>query len=244
VGTHAPERAPVPEGDPVLLALGVTFAYDGPAVLRGIDLAIRPGERIALVGPNGSGKSTLARILVGLARPAAGTVRLGGVDPARLAARDLGRLAGFVVQDPEQQFVATRVRDEVLAGLDATDPATIAAVEVLMNRLGLPLEAFGDRSPYTLSGGEQRRLSLAPALARSPRLMVLDEPTFGQDRRGYEALLAILRERVGSGTAVLAATHDERFVDDFATRVIRIEAGRIVADEAVGARPLARDVAR
>ena len=118
-----------------------------------------------------------------------------------------------------------------LAGLDARDPAVVAAVERLMERLGLPLADFGARSPYTLSGGEQRRLSLVPALARAPRLLLLDEPTFGQDRRGCEALTAILDEQVASGTAVIAATHDERFIDAFATRLVRLDGGRVVTDE-------------
>ena len=99
-----------------------------------------------------------------------------------------------------------------------------------MTRLGLPLERFADRSPYRLSGGEQRRLSLACALVRDPRVLVLDEPTFGQDRHGYEGLLAILGERLSTGTCLIAATHDERFVRDVAGRVVRIEAGRITSD--------------
>jgi len=160
-------------------------------------------------------------------------VQLGGADPSRLKSRELARLAGFVFQDPEAQFIATTVREEAMAGLDADDPAVTAHIEALMARLGLPLEAFGERSPYLLSGGEQRRLSLAPALTRAPRLLVLDEPTFGQDRRGCEALEAVLAEQVAAGTAVLAATHDERFAASFASRVIRLEQGRVVSDEAV-----------
>ncbi len=217
---------------PVVEARGVVFDYGGPPVLRGIDLAIRPGERVALVGANGSGKSTLARILVGLLRPRAGTVVLGGADPARLRPRDLARVAGFVFQDPEAQFTAARVRDEVLAGLGgAGERAERDAVEPLMERLGLPLAAFGERSPYTLSGGEQRRLSLVPALVRHPSLLVLDEPTFGQDRAGCEALAGILDEHVAAGTAVIAATHDERFIASFATRVVTLADGRVISDE-------------
>jgi energy-coupling factor transport system ATP-binding protein len=160
-------------------------------------------------------------------------VRLGGIDPARLRPRDLARLAGFVFQDPEAQFTAARVRDEVMAGLGgAENVARRDAIGPLMGRVGLPLDGFGDRSPYALSGGEQRRLSLVPALVRSPRVLVLDEPTFGQDRAGCEALLAILGEQVAAGTAVIAATHDERFLDAFATRVIRLEGGLVAAGEA------------
>ena len=213
-------------GPMAVTARGVRFAYDGPDVIQGVDLAIGAGERTALVGTNGSGKSTLGRLLVGLLRPTRGEIRLDGRAPSRLRPSDLAERAAYLFQDPEQQFVTLRVEDEVTLGLDAAARRQAAD---LMDRIDLPLSLFGDRSPYTLSGGEQRRLSLATALVRHPRLIVLDEPTFGQDRRGHEALVQILRERVDDGAAVLAATHDERFIDAFATRILRLEGGRIVA---------------
>lgn len=217
---------------PVLAsAEGVTFAYArGIPVVRDVDLEIRSGEHVALRGPNGGGKSTLGRLLVGLLRPDAGRIRLGRDDPSRLPAAELARGAGYVFQDPERQFLTARVSDEVLIGLR---PEERARVPALMAALGLPLEAFGGRSPYTLSGGEERRLSLASTLVRRPRLLVLDEPTFGQDRRGVESLLAILAERVEDGAAVLAITHDERFAAALADRTLVLEAGRLCD----GARP-------
>ncbi len=221
----------VASGPGVIEASGVSFGYErARPVLHDIDLTARAGERIALVGPNGGGKSTLGRLLVGLLAPDAGTVRLGGVDPASQPAAVLARRAGYVFQEPERQFLAQRVRDEILLGLR---PDETPAAEALMTRLGMPLTKFGDRSPYRLSGGEQRRLSLATVLVRRPDVLVLDEPTFGQDRLGYEALLAILREHLGAGTCLFAATHDERFVADVATRVIRLDAGSITGDEVV-----------
>ncbi len=215
-----------PGGHPVVTAHGLSFAYDGPTVVRGAELALMRGERVALVGTNGSGKSTLGRLLVGLLRPASGRVRVGGDDPSRLSPASLAGRAAYLFQDPEAQFVTLRVEDEVFLGLDAAGRRRAGE---LMDRIDLPLGLVGDRSPYTLSGGEQRRLSLATALVRHPDLLVLDEPTFGQDRRGHEALLEILRERVVAGAGVLAATHDERFISSFASRIIRMEAGRIVA---------------
>jgi energy-coupling factor transport system ATP-binding protein len=98
-----------------------------------------------------------------------------------------------------------------------------------MDRLHLPLDRFGARSPYRLSGGESRRLSLACTLVRSPGLLVLDEPTFGQDRLGYEGLLQILAEHVDRGVALVAATHDRRFVADVATRVVTLADGRVTS---------------
>jgi len=208
-------------------ARGAGFAYArGLPVLSDVDLAVAAGERVALLGPNGSGKSTLARLLVGLLRPTSGTVRLAGRDPARLPARHLARLAGYVVQDPERGFLAGTVESEVLAGLT---PAERAAAGDVAAALGLPLDQFGARNPYLLSGGEQRRLSVATQLVRRPRLLVLDEPTFGQDRRTYAGLLALLREQLDDGAALVAATHDLRFAGDIAGRVVRLADGRIAA---------------
>lgn len=244
-GTWLPGDAPRGVSSPaesgwapvVVDAHDVGFGYQrGAPVLRGVDVTVGAGERLALVGANGSGKSTLGRLLVGLLRPDAGTVRLfdrdgagdgrgeGGDDPSRLPAAVLARRAGYVFQDPESGFLTDRVVDEVMLGLSAAERA---AAPALMERLALPLDVFGERSPYRLSGGEARRLSLACTLARAPGLLVLDEPTYGQDRLGYEALLGILDEHVDRGAAIVAATHDRRFVADVATRVLTVADGRV-----------------
>jgi energy-coupling factor transporter ATP-binding protein EcfA2 len=227
VGTGARDDNPETR-QPVVEAIEVGFRYGaGPFVIDEASLLIRSGERVGLVGPNGSGKSTLGRLLVGLLEPDRGSVRLGRADPARLPPAVLAREAGYVFQDPERQFLGGTVDEEIRLGLRADE---LDRVDDLMTDLGLPLAAFGGRSPYRLSGGEQRRLSLACVLVRRPGLLVLDEPTFGQDRRGHEALLAILRDRVEEGAAVLAASHDRRFVADFAERVVAMEAGHLADD--------------
>jgi energy-coupling factor transport system ATP-binding protein len=220
-------------GPPVLSASGLRFGYDRDVpVIRDISLDAFDGERIALVGPNGSGKSTLGRLLVGLLRPDHGRVTLLGSDPSRLPAADLARRAGYVFQEPERQFLAERVGDEVALGLT---PAEAARAGDLMEQLGLPLDRFADRSPYRLSGGEQRRLSLACVLIRRPRVLVLDEPTFGQDRHGYAGLLAILAEHLDQGACLVAATHDERFVSDMADRIVRVDEGWVIEDRRIEA---------
>ena len=230
----APAFADTTTGAMVVEASDLTYGYDRRIqVLREASIRGAAGERIALVGPNGSGKSTLAQLLVGLLRPDRGRVELLGDDPSRLAPSELARRAAYVFQEPERQFLAECVVDEVTLGLSVDERGR---VEALMGRLGLPLERFAERSPYRLSGGEQRRLSLACALVRDPRLLVLDEPTFGQDRHGYEGLLAILGERLATGTCLIAATHDERFVRDVAGRVVRLEDGRITSDRSVASR--------
>ncbi len=218
-------------GEVIVGADSVRFAYDrNEPVVRDLTLDAAAGERMALVGPNGSGKSTLARLLVGLLRPNQGTVHLHGEDPARMPPATLARHAGYVFQEPERQFLAQRVGDEVRLGLTAEEAARI---DDLMDRLGLPLERFAERSPYRLSGGEQRRLSLACVLIRRPDVLVLDEPTFGSDRHGYDGLLGILGEHLDAGACLIAATHDRRFVHDVAHRVVEMDAGWIVRDEAV-----------
>jgi energy-coupling factor transport system ATP-binding protein len=222
------------ESDEAIASMrGVRFGFDrAEPVLRDINLAVGPGDRVALVGPNGSGKTTLLRLALGLLRPTAGVVRLGGRDPERARRSELARLAGYVVQDPELGFIADTVAEEVEAGLDA---AAAAHARDLAEHLDLPLERYGGRSPYRLSGGEQRRLGLVTALARRPQLLALDEPTYGQDRGGHEALVAALDELVDDGSALLAATHDERFVRDAARRRIELADGWIVDDAVVGA---------
>jgi energy-coupling factor transporter ATP-binding protein EcfA2 len=206
-------------------ARGVSFAYQaGAPVLSGVDFAVAAGERLALLGPNGSGKSTLLRLLLGLLRPTSGSIRLAGRDPARVPARELARLAGHVMQDPERGFLAGSVEGEILVGLDADERTRAGDVAAA---LGLPFVRFGLRNPYTLSGGEQRRLSVAAQLVRRPPLLAFDEPTFGQDRHTYEALLALLRERIAEGTALVAATHDLRFAGDLGGCVVTLDGGRI-----------------
>jgi energy-coupling factor transport system ATP-binding protein len=227
-----PKPAPDPStaaapAEPVLELREAWYGYQrGVPVLHGVSLEVEAGEHVALVGDNGSGKSTLLRLALGLLRPTAGAVRLLGADPARLSPTQLATRAGFVAQDPELGFVGDTVADEIELGLD---PGDISWAYALADRLRLPISSFGDRSPYRLSGGEKRRLSLITALARRPRLLVLDEPTYGQDRHGHDELVAILRELAAEGTAVLAATHDERFVGDGANRGLEIDEGWLEA---------------
>jgi energy-coupling factor transport system ATP-binding protein len=232
-GDRRAAAGPEAGAEPVLEVAGVRFGFTpAAAVLRSVDLVLEPGERVGLVGRNGSGKTTLLRLALGLLRPGAGRIRLAGRDPRRVPGVQLARLAGFVAQEPELGFLGESVRDEIELGLTVEETAY---AHELAERLRLPLAEFADRSPYRLSGGEQRRLSLVTGLARRPTLLALDEPTFGQDRRGHEALVSALAELVGEGSALLAATHDERFVRDATDRRVELADGWVLADEAVDA---------
>jgi energy-coupling factor transport system ATP-binding protein len=188
---------------------------------------MRRGSALAITGPNGSGKSTLAMLLAGLLRPARGEVHAFGQDPSRLSAPALVRRIGTVFQDPEHQLVTARVDDELRVGPHAIglpQNEVERRVGELLERLDL--QRVASANPFSLSGGEKRRLSVGTALATSPGALVLDEPTFGQDRRTFAELLALLAEYRDGGGAIAFASHDELFVDAFADERLQLRGGR------------------
>lgn len=219
---------PLGEGEPVegehgtpamlLEAGGLGTARGKQAVGNGIDLGLRAGQVLAVTGPNGVGKSTLGLTLAGLLPPAAGALRAtdtlaGGIGaaPHTWTSRGLAARIGTVFQDPEHQFVARSVREEVEAGpraLDAPDAAERATA--LLDEFGLA--HLADANPFTLSGGEQRRLAIASVIAARPPVVVLDEPTSGQDRATWQAVVGRLGALADAGTAVVAVTHDRDLV--------------------------------
>jgi zinc transport system ATP-binding protein len=211
-------------GAAVVELRGVSFAYGDAPVLRDIDLAVAPGEFVALVGPNGSGKSTLLRLLVGLLEPAAGTVELLGAPPSELA--DHARL-GYVPQRPALGAeVTASVADVVATGLLARGRwwgrrlrRDAAAVEAALVAVGLG--ELAGRRLRDLSGGQQQRAFIARALAAEPELLVLDEPVAGLDatsqRDFRESLLHLVRDR---GGAVLLVSHELAAVADCLDRVV------------------------
>lgn len=227
------ERIRHPDTSALLTASGLSVGRSATRVTATIDVAIRRGRTMAVVGPNGAGKSTLALTLGGLLPPGNGLLE-AAVDfapdhrrrePIRWRSKELLTRIGSVFQDPEHQFLAASVRDELAIGPRALgqDPRTTASItDELLSRLRL--EHLADANPYTLSGGEKRRLSVATVLATQPELIILDEPTFGQDRRTWEDLVLLIAEIVDAGTAVVAVTHDEDFVALLADDVLELPA--------------------
>lgn len=186
----------------------------------GISLDVRAGRALAVTGANGTGKSTVALTLAGLLEPVAGELaatdelRVGGHPaPARWRSRELLTRIGMVFQSPEHQLLTSRVRDELEVGPRALRlgvSETAARIEPLLERLRLaPLAAV---NPFTLSGGEKRRLTVAAALATRPRVLVLDEPTYGQDARTWRELAALIDDVRAGGTAVVFVSHDRDLV--------------------------------
>lgn len=236
VPDHPPagtEARPRPPSATLVIAERATFRYPGATgdAVSGIDLRLRSSEALAIVGPNGSGKSTLALMLAGLLRPRAGAVvaaeaLAAGRNRDLLAewpARELVRHIGTVFQDPEHQFLSVTVRDELLLGpMRAGAERAVAErrADELLERLRLAHVAAAN--PFTLSGGEKRRLSVATALATAPQLLVLDEPTFGQDRRTWGELLRLLAALRDAGRGLCVVSHDRPFVHALADRTVAL----------------------
>jgi len=195
------------------------------------------GRTLAVTGASGAGKSTLVSLLAGLRGPDTGVVRVAeplaarrGREPARWSSADLARRISWVPQTPEHAIVAPTVLDEVLTAARAVGRDRQRAerrADGLLEALGL--SSLSGRSPHHLSGGEQRRLMLAAALAHGPDALLLDEPTVGQDRHTWAAVLGCCRSARAAGVAVGAATHDDLLVDALADTRLRLSRGREVA---------------
>lgn len=184
-------------------------------VQRDVTAQVRAGEALTITGPNGAGKSTFALTLAGLIPSVEGKVsatvelsRGAGIDPYNWRAEQLIARIGTVFQEPEHQFVTGRVLDELQFG-----PRHLGHGEERVDELleRLRLTGLVDANPYTLSGGEKRRLSVATVLAAHPQVLVLDEPTFGQDANTWAELASFLSELLDAGTAVVSVTHDQEF---------------------------------
>jgi energy-coupling factor transport system ATP-binding protein len=216
------EPAPHPSGPP-LVALGdIEAGYGRREVLRGFSAAIHEGEFVALVGDNGSGKTTLARVLAGLVKP-----RRGAIEWRRQAPR-LGRDVGLLFENPSRQLFCNTVREEVEFGprnLGCFDANALSALLVAADLCGL-----GDRSPHGLSCGQRQRTALAAVLALRPRLIILDEPTHGQDWGHLSRLMEFLTMLNAEGTSILLITHDYKLVHRYASRVLVIGDGRLLAE--------------
>ncbi|GAA3036177.1 ABC transporter ATP-binding protein [Microbacterium dextranolyticum] len=202
-------------------------------ILHGIDLDVAAGEFVAIVGANGAGKTTLLQSIAGVVRVPRRQVRLGDVDVATADRRTLSRRIGFVFQNPEHQFIAPTVFDELAHGLRQqrlSEPEVRDRVDDVLRRFGL--EDKAQTHPFLLSGGQKRRLSVGTALVAGAPVLALDEPTFGQDRARADELMSLLRELGDSGTTILVVTHDMQLVTEHADRTIIVGEGRVLADGA------------
>ena len=224
----APEVAPA-SSEAALIArvadLTIGYAADAP-VRSGIDLTIERGVSTCIVGANGAGKSTFALTLAGLLPPLEGTVEVETSDGTRGDPHEwsskqlLGRMS-MVFQEPEYQFLAATVAEELAIGPRAAGMSEEEIAPLVDEHLeALGLTALARANPMTLSGGEKRRLSVATALISAPELLILDEPTFGQDRGTWLGLVRLLRAALERGVTLVSITHDPAFVAAMGQRVV------------------------
>ena len=218
---------------PELRVEGLVHVYreGGVRALDGVNLVIRAGERMALVGQNGSGKTTLVRHLNGLLRPTEGRVLVDGTDAAALTVAQLASRVGLVFQDPDRQIFAGSVRAEVEFGprnLGRSGSELRSAVAEALEAAGLADE--GGTNPYDLGQSRRKLLALASVLSMRTPVLVLDEPTTGQDARGIERVRSIVDSVAGEGRTVIAISHDLRFVAETFDRVVVMRSGGIILD--------------
>ena len=225
--------------DPLITVRDLTLDRGRTRVLDGISLDIRAGEFVAIVGANGAGKTRLIQAIAGVVPPPRGAVTIGDpsarpgrpLDVGRSDARTLSSRIGFVFQNPEHQFIAHTVYDELAHGLrrQHLDEAEIRErTEHVLERFGLRGRA--NAHPFLLSGGQKRRLSVGTALVGGAPVLALDEPTFGQDRARADELLGLLEELNREGTTIIVVTHDMQLVTEHADRTIVLENGRVLAN--------------
>lgn len=224
----APEVAPASsEATPIARVTDLTIGYAADAPVRsGIDLTIERGVSTCIVGANGAGKSTFALTLAGLLPPLEGTVEVETSDGTRGDPHEwsskqlLGRMS-MVFQEPEYQFLAATVAEELAIGPRAAGMSEEEIAPLVDEHLeALGLTALARANPMTLSGGEKRRLSVATALISAPELLILDEPTFGQDRGTWLGLVRLLRAALERGVTLVSITHDPAFVAAMGQRVV------------------------
>ena len=219
-----------PAGQPLVTLEKVSYRFKGNPVVKDISFALYPGQCTALVGANGAGKTTLIKLINGLLKPDAGCITVAGQPAARLHPWQLAGTIGTAFQNPNSQFFKLTVKEEILVGpraLNCLDENWINELTEIF-KLGHLL----DRAPFKLSGGEKKRVAFAAALAAKPKVLVLDEPTAGQDSGFRLALIQCLHNLTRQGAAVLVVTHALNFLESLTQRWLIMAGGKLIADAA------------
>ncbi|MDI2099294.1 energy-coupling factor ABC transporter ATP-binding protein [Ruicaihuangia caeni] len=223
--------------DPVIVGMevlieDVRFSYpSGVEAVKGVSLSIRPGERVAIVGQNGAGKTTLVRQLNGIFRPTSGRVQVGDWITSEHTIAELATRVGYVFQNPDEQLFARTVRADVEfgprnLGLDSAQVARRA--ETAIEAVGL--SGVADLHPHHLSLSERKRVALAGVVAMGTPVVVLDEPTTGQDAAGVDMIAQVVAALTDAGRTVIAITHDMEFCAEHFDRVIVMAGGQVLVD--------------
>jgi len=210
----------------------VFFTYpNGVEALNGVSLTIRNGEFVAIMGQNGAGKTTLVKLFNGLLKPTKGEVLIDGASTQKVSVANLARKVGFVFQNADHQLFCETVEQEAafaLRNFGFKEKTVQKRVKWALNLLDLT--QYRQASPFMLSGGERKRVALASVLAWNPKVLILDEPTIGQDHQQKEKLRQFIVQLNAQGKTVVVVTHDVEFVAECAPRVVLMAQGNIVAD--------------
>ena len=230
--SRVPEAPPPPETDVQLEAEGIRFAYpNGREALRELSLTVREGELSAIVGTNGAGKSTFCKLLCGFETQQEGVLRFAGEDMAALSIKERADRIGYVMQNPNQMISQTMIFDEVALGLRTRklpEEEIRPRVEETLKICGL--WPFRNWPVSALSFGQKKRVTIAAILVLEPKIIILDEPTAGQDYRHYTEIMEFLLELNRRGITVLMVTHDMHLMLEYARRAIVFSDGRLIAD--------------
>ena len=208
----------------------VSASYDGELpILRDVSFQVADGDFVAFVGTNGAGKSTTMRLVNGLLKPTSGEVLIDGASTRDLRTSELAAKVGFLFQNPDRQICCGTVREELMFGFTAqgrADARAAAKVDAMIERFGFDPQA----EPFLLNRGTRQLLALASIIVMEPPIVVLDEPTTGLDFRECAKVMDVISELNANGTTVIMVCHDMEVVADYATRVIAMTAGTVVAD--------------
>jgi len=211
----------------------VHFTYpNGVEALKGASITIQNGEFIAIMGQNGAGKTTLVKHFNGLLKPTKGKVFIDEVDTTKVSVATLARKVGFVFQNADHQLFSESVEDEIafaLRNFGFKESVIKRRVTWALNLLGLT--QYRKTSPFMLSGGERKRVALASVLAWNPKILILDEPTIGQDYQQKEKLRQFILQMKTQRKTVIIVTHDVEFVAECNPRVLLMREGKIVDDD-------------
>jgi len=210
----------------------VRFKYpSGVEALKGVTLTIKDGEFVAIMGQNGAGKTTLVKHFNGLLKPSTGKVRVDNTETTKASVASLSKTVGFVFQNPDNQLFSETVEEEIAFALKNFGFAEETIEKQITWALNLlSLTQYRKTSPFMLSGGERKRVALASVLAWDPQMLILDEPTIGQDHEQKEKLRQFIVQLQTQGKTVVIVTHDVEFVAECNPRVILMKEGKIVAD--------------
>jgi energy-coupling factor transporter ATP-binding protein EcfA2 len=233
-----PERSNPPafsvrhEPVPVVELRNVSYAYeDGTTAINGLSFSVRDGEFVAVIGANGSGKSTMALLINGLLKPSSGDVLLRGKSSIGKKVHEIARTVGYLFQNPDHQIFTDRVEREIALGLIKDRlPKDELARRVWETLEAVHISCFHHRDPFTLSRGERQRLALASVLAMDPPVLILDEPTTGQDYANLQSILDIMERYHRQGKTIIMITHDMAVAQASADRIVVMDEGRITKE--------------